>query len=196
MTCNNKGWSLTALGPALLKRNGFHRQTGSWVWDSSVPGSRESTGCWAVWRVSQGMWSSPTTQHLLDHVCNTICSFGSPNTGKTSMIWSRFSRGHLDAQRPEHVACVEGLRDLGLVNHPWRRDGTPSRTCQQHNGDDIFTKVHTGKMTDIRHTLKQEKLSLNIWTSCPHGNRQAEEQVTQPSCAVSLCLGIFQNLSG
>lgn len=129
--------------------------------------------------------SSPTTQHSLDHSCNTMCSFGSPNTEKISTIGSRFSKGHLDAEGPEHLACVEGLRELGLVS-PEMGWQAQQNICQPYNGAGVFTRVHSGKMADNWRTLEQEKLSLNIRTNCPHGNRQAVEQVTWQGCAVSL----------
>lgn len=65
--------------------------------------------------------------------------------------------------------------------------------CRQHDGAGIFTKV---KMTDNRHTLKQEKLSLNIRTTVPVGI--GKQWNRSPSRAVESlsCLGDFQNLSG
>lgn len=146
---------------------------------------KTSTGCWAVWRVSQGMWPSHNTYHSLDHIYNTMWGFGSPNTGKTSTIWSRFSRGHPDAQGVEHLACAKELGDLTLVSLEMGR-WTQQNICQPYNGAGTFTKGHSGKMIDNRHTLEQEKLYPNMRTNCPHSNRQAVEEVTPQGCAISL----------
>lgn len=188
MTCNNWSGPLPAGEQLRWKQIGFiGRQQAK----------HEITVCLAAKRVNRILgcrksqprdWSSPTTQHSSDHIYNTMRSFGSPNTEKISTIGSRFSKGHLDAEGPEHLACVEGSA--------WRWDGRPSRTYVNNTMELASLPGCTGGRWQTTATHRNKRSLVWILGQTVRmaigrqWNRSPGKVVQSPSC-----LGGFQNLS-
>lgn len=103
--------------------------------------------------------TAPSTQHLIDHIQNTVSIFGCPNTRKTSINWRKFSGGPPAWSGLKHLPCEERLREMGLLSLEKRRfqgDMTAAPATYQegilHWG---WSQVlHSGRMRDNGHKSK------------------------------------------